>query len=163
MSEYNSTILAHVIGFILGGFILNYIVDDVNMSSIYTVALILGYLIRVFFETYQKKKDSNVKPSEREATRITFDGRAIKYSKLKHQHPSNIYWFNTVIHNRGRYFDTALIAELDKRFNSKILDYKPLKNFVGEINDLRRSGYLKTTKDGREIIIYKGEKVGEIE
>jgi hypothetical protein len=160
MNKNNTKPLAHIIGFIFGSFILNYFVDDSAWVITFLIALTMGYLFGIYFERNHNKKDSNTK---REATRITFDGRAIKYSKLKHQHLSNIYWFNTVIHNRGHYFDTALIGELDERFDSKILDYKPLKNFVGEINDLRRSGYLKTTKDGREIIIFNGEKVGEIE
>jgi hypothetical protein len=160
MNKNNTNHLAHIIGFIFGAFILNYFVEDSAWVITFLIALTMGYLFGIYFERNHNKKDSNTK---REATRITFDGRAIKYSNLKHQHLSNIYWFNTIHHGRGRYFDTALVNELDKRFKGKILDYKPLKNFVGEIDSLRRSGYLKTTKDGREIIIYKGEKVGEIE
>ena len=94
-------------------------------------------------------------------TRITFDGRAIKYSNLEHQHLSNIYWFNTIHHNRGRYYDVSLMEELDNRFKGKILSYKPLKRFKGEIDGLRRIGCI-LKNNNQELIIFNGNIVGEI-
>ena len=94
--------------------------------------------------------------------RITFDGRKIKYSNLEHQHLSNIYWFNTIIHNREHEYDGALLVEINNRFKGEILSYKPLKRFRGEIKTLRRIGCVLKHHD-QELIIFNSKIVGEIE
>lgn len=94
-------------------------------------------------------------------TRFTFDGRLIKYSNLEHQHLSNIYWFNTVLHGHEHDYDEALLAELDKRFKGEMLSYKPLKRFPAETFLLKAKGFV-VEEDGREVIYFNGKEVGEI-
>ena len=161
MSKYNSTILAHIIGFTIGGVILGQIANYEYAITL-TVGIIGGYLVRVLSEHFQKKVNFKVKVKNFGVpTRITFDGRKIKYSNLEHQHLSNIYWFNTIHHGREHDYDGALLVEIDERFKGEILSYKPLKEFTGEIEELRRLGFVEK-KDGKEVIFYKGKEVGKI-
>ena len=87
--------------------------------------------------------------------RKTFDGRAIKYTDLTHQHLSNIYWFNKVIYNRKSELELVVI---DCKHDGVILAYRPTCNFPEELAVLRKLGYLR--EDGK--IIYEKKEIGHV-
>jgi len=104
-------------------------------------------------------------PSKSAETKIkwtTFEGKVVDLSTMDHQHLSNIYWYNKIFTYKSA---TYAIAELKKRFNGEILEYKPLLRFKQEIDGLRQKGLLKwVDNDGYSVgtITYDGRVIGTI-
>jgi len=77
----------------------------------------------------------NIKNRQKNYTFLTFDNRVIKLGDMEHNHLSNCVWyaicFGYVIHL------TIYLAELDRRFNGKILSYMPKKEFKTELEGLK--------------------------
>lgn len=92
----------------------------------------------------------------------TFEGKSLDMDTIDHQHLSNIYWYTRIFSYEP---SPAAIAQLKKRFNSEILEYKPLLRFPQEIQGLERKGYLKWENKGDYwlgTITYDGRKIGSI-
>ena len=94
---------------------------------------------------------------DNKSKRVTFDGRNLEYNELPHQHLSNIYWFNTVLHKREHLHDYDLMVNLENRFGGIILPYKPLVEFKEEIAALKELGHTWNNH-----IIHDNKVVGEL-
>ena len=70
----------------------------------------------------------------------TFQGKIVKVEEMDHQHLSNIYHY-MMYHMQEEH--AWIIAELDKRFNGQLLDYRPHVSFEQEIVQLKKMGMLK--------------------
>jgi hypothetical protein len=90
----------------------------------------------------------------------TWDGRSLTLGELEHQHLSNIYWFNVVMHNRVY---TFAINELEKRFNGILLAYRPDIRFDHEITKLEKKGLLVWNRDkSHGHVVLNGNVIGEV-
>lgn len=91
----------------------------------------------------------------------TFENRKVDTDKMDQQHLSNVYWFQKLIN--GIDCHKEILAQLNNRFDGKILPYRPMPKFRSEIDSLDRLGYLVWKDiDGFTIadIVYKGEIIG---
>ena len=87
----------------------------------------------------------------------TWDGRWFDFNKLSHEHLSNIHYFMNLISPKIYEKDFRdLVREILLTKYGKILPYRPDPKFKGEIDYLRRLGYLKPNGD----IIVNGLKIG---
>ena len=100
-------------------------------------------------------------------TWMTFEGVRKPVSKIDHQHLSNIHYFMKYIN--PQFYDTltrmVIGGELDERFDGKLLPYRPLARNFGEIDTLRKKGWLKSGWNGEKsstLIIIDGVEIGEI-
>lgn len=106
----------------------------------------------------------------KEKVRVTFYGKEIKYKDLTHQHLSNIIWFNRI--NNGRFTLSTIEEsmrdsidehkEIDERFGSIILPYKPLISFPAEIDALKDNGYLQPIDEHNSDIFIEGRWIGKV-
>jgi len=93
---------------------------------------------------------------------VTAEGEKIPFSKVTHQHWSNIYWYHMVFselpgmsfHNMSKTFVMAFDM-INDNFGRNILPWKP--QFEFELNWLH---YLGLVKEGK--IIFENEIIGEI-
>lgn len=98
----------------------------------------------------------------------SWDGRVFKDEELSHQHLSNIYWMNILLAPESKNIIFA-VNEIAKRFENKVLGYKPDPKFTREIDLLDRRGNIKwdqfeswhTIRSGK--IKWGGNEIGEIE
>jgi len=91
----------------------------------------------------------------------TWDGRKLSIGELEHQHLSNIYWFNIILHNRVYLF---VKNELEKRFDGVLLAYRPDVRFDPEIKGLEKKGLLvwNLEKTYGHIVMHDGNVIGEV-
>lgn len=104
-------------------------------------------------------------PPSQEITWTTFEGVTKTLSTIDHQHISNIYWFMKLVN--PDFYDkstkTLIAGEIDKRFDGELLPYRPLPRFRGEIESLRRKGYLRERVAGAIVeVVVDGEVVGVV-
>ena len=97
----------------------------------------------------------------------TFEGVEKSISEIDHQHLSNIHYFmkyiNPGFYNKGIHM--LIGGEIDKRFNGKLLPYRALARHFGEIEYLRKKGWLKSGWNGEKnstLIVIDGEEIGEV-
>jgi len=93
----------------------------------------------------------------------TFDGRRADFTSVSHQHLSNTVWFLRVLWGEE---NPVGLKALEERFEGELLPYRPKKEFQREIAMLREKGLLttvKTVSGETELIVWKGEIIGEIE
>lgn len=91
----------------------------------------------------------------------SLDGKRTDISEMDHQHLSNIYWYARVILNSETHPD--ITTEITKRFNGKVLEYRPKMEFQFEIDQLDSSGYLQWNEDKSYAdIFFKNERVGSV-
>lgn len=90
---------------------------------------------------------------------ITYDDKVVDMNEMSHQHMSNIYWFTNVLfpESYNVYIQLSIRNWLNRRFNGNILPYSPKPEFVGELNYLRKKGYLKESNK----IVINGQEIGE--
>lgn len=93
----------------------------------------------------------------------TADNETIPFSKVTHQHWSNIYWYHLIfqrikgmpVGSMQKVVDLSK-KEIDERFKGKILEWRPM--FTYEIMWLNELGMLK----GGTNISDNGKKIGTI-
>jgi len=102
------------------------------------------------------KQNASVVAGEKPRSWTTWEGRRLTVDQIDHQHLSNIYWFNVLLYNRVYLF---IVEELQKRFNSVLLPYRPDVRFDNEIRSLDKKGFLY---EGGRLIMYNGVVIGEI-
>ena len=97
---------------------------------------------------------------------LTANDKLIPFSEVTHQHWSNIYWYHLIfqrlsgfsIYGRKRMQSTTDLAlkEIKKRFEGKILKWRPVYDF--EFSRLRELGMLTSGT----AIMDNGKKIGNI-
>ena len=112
-----------------------------------------------------KKEDNDAiwGTTQREKNWLTADNEMIPFSKVTHQHWSNIYWYHLVfqdivglsIYSMNKQVELAR-KEINQRFGGEILEWRPI--FSYEIKWLNKLGMLKS---GTEIS-YNDKKIGNI-
>lgn len=90
--------------------------------------------------------------------RVTFDGKIIDVTMMKHSHVSNSYWYSKIIKDDQFDLWERVIAE---KFDNVILPYQPHPDFKNEFNFLMENGYLISTSYGYDVLFSK-IKIGEI-
>ncbi len=98
-------------------------------------------------------------------TWINFEGVEKKVYELDGQHLCNIYYFMKYVN--PEFYDKdikGLIAsEIDLRFDGKILEYRPLRRFLGEISFLKSKGYLVEGYQKKvTYIVIDGKRIGRV-
>lgn len=90
----------------------------------------------------------------------TFEGRLVDLNSIDHQHLSNIYYYLNFTDPRHYEDDIRehINNELKRRFNSRLLPYRPKWRFTHEINCLRLNCMLLPNNQ----IVYKGTLLGEL-
>lgn len=89
----------------------------------------------------------------------TFYGKQIPFSKLSHQHLSNIIWYYDLL--MGEPPTYQIYIELNVRFGGIKLPYNPLHSFTYEIDALFERGYISDKFESN--IIVDGKWVGRLE
>jgi hypothetical protein len=90
----------------------------------------------------------------------TFEGKLVSISEIDHQHLSNVFWYQKLVCEVDP--SNFIIEEVIKRFDGKILPYKPHHNFYKEIQILDEKGHLEWSEDKNTAnIIYLGSIVGK--
>lgn len=88
----------------------------------------------------------------------------LNFDELSHQHLSNIFWFNRIIHNLSLFQLKSITDQIDNRFGGITLEYKPHPDFLSEIEVLDEIGCLRWNDDKTLAEIWYGnEKVGILE
>ena len=90
--------------------------------------------------------------------RITFDGKQINVTQMKHSHVSNSYWYSKIIKDDQFDLWERVIRE---KFDGVVLPYQPHPNFESEFTFLLDNGYLISTSYGYDVV-FENEKIGEI-
>lgn len=90
--------------------------------------------------------------------RVTFDGKQINVTQMKHSHVSNSYWYSKII--KDDQFD-LWERVINERFDGVVLPYQPHPNFKNEFTFLLDSGYLISTSYGYDVV-FENKKIGEI-
>lgn len=97
----------------------------------------------------------------------TFEGKKCSFVTADHQHLSNCFYHWKYAVNGYNEHSIIRMAPanlkiiqyaIDKRFDGKLLPYRPHVNFKDEIAALKRAGYLQP--DGK--IIVDGKEIGEL-
>lgn len=91
----------------------------------------------------------------------TFEGVVKKISQIDHQHLSNIIYFMKYVGGYGEDVKSRMQDQLDTKFQSNLLPWRPLRRFEGEMNFLKSQGWLKEEKD-KTLIIINGELIGQV-
>lgn len=95
---------------------------------------------------------------------VTADNQQILFKDVTHQHWSNIFWYNLIFSElsgmpKSKMINNCQIAveNINKRFDKKILDWKPVYKF--ELNWLKERNWVNDKNE----IIHNGDKIGEID
>lgn len=114
-----------------------------------------------------KFKNDVVTVVKKVPTWTTFEGVKKPISEIDHQHLSNIMYFIKYIN--PQFYDTRIRmmigGEIDKRFDGKLLPYRPLARNFSEIDTLIKNGWLKSGWNGEKqstLIIIDGKEIGEV-
>lgn len=90
-----------------------------------------------------------------------FNGEETDTETMEHQHASNCMWFS-VIFQLGKPLQEEFKEVLIKRFNNKILPYRPHPLFHGEVQGLINAGMVYQNDLGDNLIIINRKIIGEV-
>jgi hypothetical protein len=88
----------------------------------------------------------------------TFDNKKATMESADHQHLSNIYWYLRIFWGCKDNELWQVLTELQKRFEGKVLPYRPHPKFKEEHAYLHRNGMVDA--DGN--IVFAGEIIGSV-
>lgn len=96
----------------------------------------------------------------------TFDGVDKRIENLDTQHLCNIHYFMKYVN--PEFYDKStkhLIAcEIDRRLDGKLLPYKPLRRFAGEIQYLKQKNWLVDDfMEHKTLVVIDGKVIGEVD
>lgn len=92
----------------------------------------------------------------------TFEGKEADSDSTSHQHLSNfIWWFVGILGNPLSEY-SQLVADMKRRFDNKILPYRPHPNSLPEIAHLLNAGCIHINDMGDVLIIVNKRVIGEI-
>ena len=98
-----------------------------------------------------------------EPTWTTFEGVEKSISEIDHQHLSNIYYFMKYVNPSfyDKEVNMLIGMEIDGRFDGKLLPWRPLKRFRGEIEFLRCKRWI-LRHGNKSLIVINGKIIGEV-
>jgi hypothetical protein len=92
----------------------------------------------------------------------TFQGVRKDTRLVDHQHLSNCVYFGILVMGATKDYVQPYIDEIEKRFENKILPYRPHPLYNWEISQLINRGWIYINDGGNVLIINQKKVIGEV-